>query len=401
MLSYSEVVKTLEDPSSFLAAVNELDIKGRAAHTPYPDSAQFVKCIYEGFLRFPERLENYNLSKTERRGAKRKSLPYVIDFEPVSRCNYRCTMCQVSEWQKGQRAEDMPLSELERMKALWPYVVELKLHGMGEPLLHPDFFTMLEYFRKWYIWTRTSTNGSLLFRDEIREQITKSPLGEMQISIDGATRDTYESIRVRGKFHQVTKGCFELNRALESEGRLLTRMWVVIQAANVHELADFASLALDLGFKRLTYSLSLNDWGQEKWREVNAGKQIATNPVEEQALQIREDWGNRGLEVSIWRQSEHYSTASLSRLCPWIFERTYICSDSRVTPCAIIGNPDVVDLGSATDFIETWNDDPYTAFREAHLRGHPPKECLSCYGDNPIAQQTFVELPTPRVLTRG
>src|SRR5665213_130462 len=46
-------------------------------------------------------------------GARRTDLDYLpikLDIENVSRCNFRCTMCSVSEWTKGQRAGDMSLS---------------------------------------------------------------------------------------------------------------------------------------------------------------------------------------------------------------------------------------------------------------------------------------------------
>jgi pyrroloquinoline quinone biosynthesis protein E len=401
MLRLDRIQKTLGDPQEFLRQVHELALIGSKGITPYPDPAQFLATTYPGFLRYPERLENFNLAKLETRSAARKSKPYVVDFEPVSRCNYRCTMCQVSEWPGGKRAEDMQLSHLAHMQDLWVNVVELKLHGMGEPLLHPQFFAMLRFFSDWSIWTRTSTNGSLLFKSEIRDSILQSPLGEMQISIDGATSDVYEAIRVRGKFLQVCDGTRKLNHDLDSAKRLLTRMWVVLQKANSHQLRQFADLAIDLGFQRLTFSLSLNDWGQAAWRDINSNKAIESRLIQESILRLREELISQGLEISVWRQSEHYSTKDVNHLCPWIFDRTYICSDLRITPCSIIGNPEVVDLGNAGEFDETWNGHRYRDFRAMHLEGDIPSECKSCYGENPLNQQVFVNLPVVPALSLG
>jgi hypothetical protein len=43
-------------------------------------------------------------------------------------------MCQVSEWARGQRARDMTFEEFQSLKSLFNFVIEAKIHGMGEPL---------------------------------------------------------------------------------------------------------------------------------------------------------------------------------------------------------------------------------------------------------------------------
>jgi pyrroloquinoline quinone biosynthesis protein E len=45
----------------------------------------------------------------------------------------------------------------------------------------------------------------------------------------------------------------------------------------------------------------------------------------------------------------------------------------------MIANPDVSELGDATDFAAVWKSDAYREFRQAHLDGNIPKECGGCY----------------------
>jgi len=368
--------------------------------SPYPEPREYWNTVFDGFKVFPERLENFIQAKgVNKRDSFQGNNPYLIDLEPNSRCNFRCTMCQVSEWARGQRARDMTFQEFQSLRDLFAFVIEAKIHGMGEPLLHKEFFNMVEYLKSFSIWTRTSINGSLLLANNNIEKLVKSSLGEIQISLDGATKETYEKIRVRANFEKVTKGITELNSACEIENRNLTRMWVVLQDNNIHELSKFVELAKHLKFTKLTFSLSLNDWGQELWRDRNGKKGIAIESTIDKIKELFEKSINEGLEISLWQQSKKYSVNKGPQdLCPWIFDRTYITSDMRLTPCAIIGNPDITDLGSASASLDSWNGEKYVSFRKLHLTGAIPNECTSCYRNEgvqmnvPGSKQIFVNI---------
>ena len=77
--------------------------------TPRPDQALWTSVLESGFLRFPERRANYDRFQTAQRNATLDYLPIKLDIENVSRCNFRCSMCQVSKWPKLQRAGDMSI----------------------------------------------------------------------------------------------------------------------------------------------------------------------------------------------------------------------------------------------------------------------------------------------------
>ena len=53
--------------------------------------------------------------KYHRQQGKVDYLPIKLDIEPVSRCNFRCKMCQVSGWHKGKRADDMRFSDFKKL----------------------------------------------------------------------------------------------------------------------------------------------------------------------------------------------------------------------------------------------------------------------------------------------
>jgi pyrroloquinoline quinone biosynthesis protein E len=238
---------------------------------------------------------------------------------------------------------------------------------------------MIEYARARHIWVRSTTNASLLHLRGNYNRVIDADICELQVSIDGATEETYEKIRVGGKFKTIAKNCIALNQYGRDMDRKRTRMWVVVQKDNAHELELFPALAAELGFERLSYSLDLNDWGQDKWREVNDQVDVHRT-LDRRALEALVPLGQRhGVDVTFWFIDDKYDTSDPASLCPWPFERGYVSSDMRFVPCCMIANPDVLELGDARDLTGVWNNNKMAAFRRSHLRGQIPQVCRSCY----------------------
>lgn len=347
--------------------------------TPEADPVAFRMTRYRGFVRFPDRLKNFIMAKHEPRSSTRSFLPTIMDVEPNSRCNFRCIMCQVSEWKNGKRAEDMTFEELKDFVEKQDGLTEVKLHGMGEPLMHKQYTDMVRFLAERDLWVRTNINGSLLHVHDNYRRLIDAGIGEIQTSVDGATKEVFETIRKKSNFERVVQNLTMLNDYANRQERPYTRMWVVVQEHNRHQIFDFVELAKQMGFRRLTFSVSLNDWGQEDWRAKNTGLQARRDLDAEELRRLAGMAVRDGINISVWKQADKYSTKSLETLCPWIFDRPYITSDMRVVPCCMIANPEITDLGDAKDFEHVWNGPAYRSFRQAHCDGAIPKECVGCY----------------------
>ena len=335
----------------------------------------------------PRRRENYaRYLACDRSSTQLDFLPIKLDIENVSRCNFRCTMCQVSDWEKGQRAEDMPFEAFKQLLEEQYGVIEIKLQGMGEPILQGNaFFNMIEHARSTHIWVRTITNGSLLhLKDNYRKLIDADP-NEVQISIDGADKEVFEGIRRQSRFDQVIENCRTINAYCESQSVVRTKMWTVVQKDNSHQLRELVDLAAELGFRSQCFSLSLTGWGQEKWEQHNDEVTVSDATPLDTCLELIERGARQGVDVAFWDIEKKFNTRSVAGLCHWPFERTYVSSDMRAVPCCMIGNPQVLDLGDATDLRQTWNGASYQEFRQAHLEGNIPQACAACYESGPRA----------------
>lgn len=319
-----------------------------------------------------------------RRSAAVDYLPIKLDIENVSRCNFRCTMCVVPDWHKGKRADDMPLESFKRLIDEQYGLLEIKLQGVGEPLLQrDDFFEMIRYARARHIWVRTTTNASLLHLKDHARRLIDSGVNEVQISIDGASKETFETIRVGSVFEQVRRNCRTINAYCSSLGIRRTKMWTVVQKGNLMELDALVDLAADLGFTNQVFSLELSDWGMDEMRIRNDAVNVERTIDLASLFRLVEKGARLGVQVRFWNANERYRTGDPATLCPWPFERAFVSSDSRVVPCCYIGNPDVYQIDGRLDekhsFSAVWQGAEFAKFRQAHLGNRIPEICNRCY----------------------
>lgn len=346
---------------------------------PAPDKKLYDMVMQSGFDVYPQRKKNYDRYLAGDRSAFLSYLPVKMDIEPTSRCNLKCEMCLMKDWDNGGRAKDLSFEDFKYIIDEQYGLIEIKLQGLGEPLLNKDLHKMIEYARKRHIWVRSTTNGSLLHYNDNYKKLIDSDISEIQVSIDGVTADVFESIRKGADFSKICDNCKLLNDYCRSENKMRSRMWVVVQKKNFHQLYDFPQLAKDLGFERLSLSLELSDWGKDEWQDRNGRASVDIDNVSIDYDKLTALGTENQVDISFWTLSEKYSSKSKDTLCPWPFNRAYISSDMRIVPCCKICDPRYVDFGSAYDFSKVWFDKNYSSFRMSHINGRIPEYCKTCY----------------------
>jgi pyrroloquinoline quinone biosynthesis protein E len=258
--------------------------------------------------------------------------------------------------------------------------VEIKLQGMGEPLMQgDDFFEMIRIARARHIWVRTTTNASLLHLKDNYRKLIDTGVNEVQISIDGADKETFESIRRGGHFETVVANCKLVNAYCRDVGRMPTKMWTVVQRNNVGQLDRLVDLAAEMGFKSQVFGLNLVDWGNAQWRETNDNVSMLHQFDVRTGERLIERGRAAGVDVRFWNASETYRTDLPGKRCPWPFERAYVGSDGRVSPCCLIANPDAYEIGNGGSLAAVWKSDEFRAFRQTHITGGVPDVCRICY----------------------
>ena len=174
-------------------------------------------------------------------------LPNFVQIEPVGQCNLRCQMCPIQFRQDGPPYGPpafMPFETFTRLIDQFPHIKQLHLQGLGEPMMHPRFFEMVQYAAARGIRVTTNTNLTLLNTRRAAECVA-SGLETIYVSIDGATAETYERIRVRAHHDRVMNNLQLLLQA--REGHALPHLWIVmvIMRNNFSELPALVRLAKD------------------------------------------------------------------------------------------------------------------------------------------------------------
>jgi MoaA/NifB/PqqE/SkfB family radical SAM enzyme len=100
---------------------------------------------------------------------------------------------------------------------LGPGLCEVWPHGFGEPMIHPQFFEMMQYLRDKGIMWSVATNGTFL-TPENNKKLLETEAHIVRISMDAGEKKEYERIRVGAKFHEVIAGIRDLIRQRDAGG---------------------------------------------------------------------------------------------------------------------------------------------------------------------------------------
>jgi radical SAM protein with 4Fe4S-binding SPASM domain len=129
--------------------------------------------------------------------------PKLIGVELTNHCDLECVMCP-----QPDQTRNLGLMEVNLFQKIVDEVKNhsefMYLHGLGESLLHPKFFEMADYANQAGLKTHLSTNLSFL-NEERNEKLATSGIDFIVLSLDGSTKETYESIRVGGDFEKSLK----------------------------------------------------------------------------------------------------------------------------------------------------------------------------------------------------
>lgn len=168
--------------------------------------------------------------------------PLYIAWQVTNECDLACLHC-IEESGPGKAFRD-ELTETQIFRFLEQVTAEevpyMSLSG-GEPTRHPLFLRMVDYLcgRKTQLKIETnahSLNGQSCA--ELRDLGVKA----VQVSLDGASRETFNRMRVRGDFDRALEGIAHLRAAgVPIEINYSPTLF------NVHEVGAAVDLAYELG----------------------------------------------------------------------------------------------------------------------------------------------------------
>jgi len=240
-----------------------------------------------------------------------------------------------------------------------------------------------------------STNSNLTLLNERRaERCVTSGLDCLHVSIDGATAETYERIRVRAHFERVIGN---LERLLDARKRLGSsyprlRLVMVVMRRNLHELPDLVQLAHQWSMEEMFVQHLCHDFGESSlpahyrpMREfVQAETLFEEDPqrVEQYFAEARSVANELGMKLRLphVRPRMHPPGTPGPTRCNWPWKGAYISYQGYAMPCCMVSTPDRINFGNmAEQGVEaTWNSPTFQAFRNQLASDEPPEVCRSC-----------------------
>jgi MoaA/NifB/PqqE/SkfB family radical SAM enzyme len=145
--------------------------------------------------------------------------------------------------------------------------VSVNMAANGEPFLNSEFLHMVAYAGERKIKTITSSN--FVINHAIIEEVAASSLDILKISIDGATKETYE--KIRGKNHAALME--NLRRLFSAKARRGTgpevRFDFVIQKDNYSEIIEYIDFCYGFGVRHVYFHpLDIREYEAEKKQET-------------------------------------------------------------------------------------------------------------------------------------
>ena len=177
--------------------------------------------------------------------------PYKLILQLTSECNLRCKHCFFNDKQEKYLTKNN-LNKEELFSAIKYFVEEVNILSCiitgGEIFTSPFTLDIIEYFKKNAIIIKLVTNGTLINENIARSlsKLLNPKCDVIQISLDGATKETNDSIRGTGSYENVINALELLKKY-----KLNIEISFTTNSRNVNEIPLMYELSQTYGIKKL------------------------------------------------------------------------------------------------------------------------------------------------------
>ncbi len=267
-----------------------------------------------------------------------KGFPLVVVIETSNYCNQRCLGCPQKDLTRPRQLMDRKLFQ-KIVDEVKNYKVRTWFHFMGEPLMNPHLFELLDYASMRNLhYFGISSNATMLNKDNI-EKILNSGLHRFEMSLDSLDPKLQGQLRP-GEINpkKTIKNVHEFFKTKYKRGQKFPITSVAIRELkeNAHELASFAA----------------------HWNKILKKPDFV--------MSIRYDsWG--GHES---REHDIYEVPTKRLPCMKLWNTVIILADGRLVTCnAMFDGQMIMGNTYKSRIEEIWNSKKYYELRQKHIEG--------------------------------
>lgn len=250
-----------------------------------------------------------------------RSRPTVLYLDTTTACNLKCPFCPTgngdAELVQGNLTRDTFSKIVANLRV--DFIQHVNFFNWGEPLLNPHLTEYIHYFSCRGKSTAISTNFSVKEHDDkFLERLVESGIGEVYVSVDGASEETYERYRIRGDFRRVLRNMKALNAAkirLGSDSPIVYYK-MLLNKFNESEIELAKQYAKDCGAEFLLHE---HFWVPPDLRD------------EWVADSLKEKYGDLPVSSYQMRRGETIHTE-----CRQLWDSVLVSSNGDVYPCCLV-----------------------------------------------------------------
>lgn len=281
--------------------------------------------------------------------------PVVAIIEPTLFCNLRCPICaKVRSGLRPPRAITWGLYK-SIIDEIGDYLFELHMYNWGEPLLHKQTPEFIRYAKSKGIDVVLSTNLSMNLSDEYVQDLVRSGLDQLIVSLDGVTEETYERYRRGGNLSLVRANMLRVQsvkRALGVDKPAVTWQFLVFRH-NEHEVEKARSIFRSWGADRLSVYAAIvsREWCDEGFEPPTIPEYGPRPDEHPRKMGLR-----RGLESA--------------RPCSWLYGVFVLNPNGRVSPCCAVEDEkcDFAEYAPSLGFFNAWNSERFRRARSLAVK---------------------------------
>ncbi len=289
-------------------------------------------------------------------------VPVIVNIEPTNICNLRCPLCATGSMSMERPYGRMDFATFKKVvDEISDRAIYVTLYHQGEPYLHKQFNQFVAYAKQKKLYVTTSTNAHF-FDTKLAEEVVRSGIDSMIVSVDGASQETYSHYRRGGSLDTVLHGIRNLvaaKRRLGSNTPYLFMQFLVMRH-NEHEIPAMKELAKELEVDRLLIKTT----------------QVMT--AEEARIWLPKDGRYRRYHVD----GDDFTVKHGGQgVCPRPWLTTLVDWNGKVVPCCFDknGHHTMGDMNSSPTFTEIWRTPAYEDFRYRMLNDRKSIDiCKNC-----------------------
>jgi len=293
-------------------------------------------------------------------------------------CNLHCTFCNRDEVVANSKLVHMPVGDVIRIceKLKNEPITDVKLQGLGEPFMHPQFDKVCSLFKSYFpdSYVITATNAQIKFSDKYPKVLENISL--LYLSIDGY-KENYEKFRPPSKWNKLITFLDEFKTTTN-----LSKVYVqyTVNKETIYDIEKVYNeivLEYELGGIRLNLA--------QCWSEGNKAKEEYT---QEEIDYLKINWSQYFAGKKNWEYDK----------CWWPSQGMYIDSNGDIIICPL--NTDIVPIGNILkqDLDTIKKHSFYNKLQTSLSLNKPILHCKTCsyytlkkYNDQLLGNQTITK----------